>query len=563
MKKLQYKLFLGFIVILLLMTGLGSLSYYNMRASNEDVKRMVSNDLELLVASDNFAQNITERVSVLRAYILYDSSTYRTQYLDLSSQSVKLKKELLDAGARSNEKRAIDDIVKLNDEWSKYVEETVLPTFIMEGRTDKTLELLEKAEPQSVQLTFKLKALAAENQKSMNASGQSILESAANVEKLIISLIACAVIIGMIIAFLTARVIVKPILRVANRLDRVANGDLSGKPLKTKAKDEIGRLVASSNKMVEGLRNLVLNVNQSSEQITASAQELTASSEQSSNATEQIAASSEQMASGAEAQLNSVNEAVVTINQISAGIQQIAANSESVSTIAEEASTSCKDGVGTVNEVVEQMHSIENTVKETAKVIETLGERSNEIGKIVTLITDISDQTSLLALNAAIEAARAGDAGRGFAVVADEVRKLAEQSADSALQITNLIRTIQEETSTAVHSMVEGTEKTVDGLAKTNELSDVFHKIEKSVQDVEARVQEVTTAAEQIAAGSNQMVSSVNVVKEAAEENARTSQDNAAASEEQLAMMEEIASSAQALTRLADEMADMVRTFKL
>lgn len=562
MKKIQHKILASFIVILLLLASLGGLSYINLHRSNASVESMISQDLDLLVASENFTQNISERISSIRAYLLYDRSTYRTHYLDLAESSGDLEKNLLSAGEHTNKRKDIQELLNQSNKWSKYIEETVIPT-INKGEVKQAQEELQQAEIQAVYIMQQFKELSEENQTSIRNSGNSILKSAAKEEQLILIFVISSLVLGIIIAFFSSRSIVKPILLVVNRLERIGKGDLSEGSLKTRSKDELGTLVTSTNDMVDSLRMLITNVNQSSEHIAASAQELTASAEQTSKATEQIAASSEQMAISAETQLNSVNETAVMINRISDGIQQITTNSESVSSLASDASNSCNDGVGTVTEVVEQMHLIERTVKEASNVIEILGDRSNEIGNIVTLITDISDQTSLLALNAAIEAARAGDAGRGFAVVADEVRKLADQSANSAAQITNLVRSIQEETAIAVNSMTEGTEKTAEGLIKTNDLSNVFHKIEQAVQEVEEKVQEVTAATEQITVGSNQMVNGVNIVKDVAESNVQISQDNAASSEEQLAMMEEISSSAQSLTKLADEMSGMVKMFKI
>ena len=562
MKKLRTKILFSFLIVLLLLAGMGTLSYINLHRTNEHVNSMVSNDLRMLVANENMMTNISERISNIRAFALYQRGSYRLEYQELSVQSAEIKKELIEAGKKTGQTKKINNLIEEINEWSQFIEESVIPAILTANSAD-ALNKLSQAETRAVQIMYQLKQLSKENEEHIQELGDSIIREGDRLELILSITGIVAILLGVVIAIFTARKISKPILQVANRLEKVAKGDLTGDALKTKSKDELGSLVASTNEMVKSLKQMVAHMNQSSEQIAASSQELTASAEQTSNATEQIAASSEQMASSTETQLKIVSEAAETINQISAGIQQIAANSESVSVLAGDASKACDDGVGTVNEVVDQMHTIENTVKETSTIIKTLGERSNEIGKIVTMITDISDQTSLLALNAAIEAARAGEAGRGFAVVADEVRKLAEQTAQSATQITELIRTIQEETAIAVQSMEVGTEKTAEGLEKTNQLSAVFQKIDKAVRDVEAKVQEVSAAAEQIATGSEQMVSGIQIVKEAAQNNAQASQENAAASEEQLAMMEEISSSAQALAKLADEMADLVRKFKV
>ena len=563
MKHLRTKILLGFIIILVLLAGLGGISYITVKNSNQHAERMISDDLEMLVASQNLRQNIADRISAVRGYLLYDTSTHRMNYLNLAEEGAQLEKEFLAASSHLDNQKTITDLMNQIKEWSALIDEDILPTF-SQGELEKAqVGLEQKAEPLSVQIMYRLNELSKENQENMNISGQQIMNNGKQVEHIIVIVITVSVILGIIIAILSANSIAKPITRVANRLEQVAAGDLSSDNLKTKAKNEIGKLIHASNLMVTNLRQLVSNVNQSSEQIAASAEELTASAEQTSNATQQIASSTEQMAAGAEAQLNSVNETSATIQQMSERIRDIASNSELVSSLAKNASTASKNGFKTVDEVVEQMNTIEKTVKETSQVIESLGERSNEIGKIVTMITTISDQTSLLALNAAIEAARAGEAGRGFAVVADEVRKLAEQSNESAQQITKLIRSIQEETTNAVKQMQEGTAKAAEGRLKTNELTTVFHTIEEAVKDVETKVEEVSSAAEQMASGSEQMVDAVNVVKTAAEENAQASQENSAASQEQLAMMEEISSSAQSLSQLADDMRNMVKTFKL
>ncbi|MFA8439954.1 methyl-accepting chemotaxis protein, partial [Pueribacillus sp. YX66] len=420
MKHLRTKLLLNSLFILLLLAVIGGVTIYNNHKANNTVDQMMTRDLQLLIAGEKLNYNIAERIAAARGYILYGATDFKYQYIGYSADSLNLEEHVLSI----NNDKTIAQLIEDSREWSSIIEDEVFPV-MDSGDSDKAIALLrQNAEPKAIELMEGFKRISQEHESEITEKSNQMIASNSNIETIILIILIASLVLGMTTTSIASKVIVRPIKQVVNRVEQISQGDLSGNLLNTRLKDEVGSLVHSTNAMMKNLRTLVTKTNQSSEQIAASAEELTASAEQTSNATEQIAASSEQMAANAETQLTSVNETAVTINQISAGIQQIAANSESVSELAGEASRSARDGVGTVNEVVEQMQVIESTVKDTSTVIETLGERSNEIGNIVTMITDISDQTSLLALNAAIEAARAGDAGRGFAVVADEVRKL-------------------------------------------------------------------------------------------------------------------------------------------
>ncbi len=141
-----------------------------------------------------------------------------------------------------------------------------------------------------------------------------------------------------------------------------------------------------------------------------------------------------------------------------------------------------------------------------------LGDRSKQIGEIVSVIKDIADQTNLLALNAAIEAARAGEQGRGFAVVADEVRKLAEKTAHSTSEIGGMINAIQAETEKAVVSMGEGTKKVKVGVELANQAGEGLHKIVDSVNGLQTMVQQIASATEEMSTVSEQISGDIEVI---------------------------------------------------
>ena len=163
-------------------------------------------------------------------------------------------------------------------------------------------------------------------------------------------------------------------------------------------------------------------------------------------------------------QSTSITESVTSLEDISSGVTTIAGNTMDLSEISLQMKDQSERGNHNVEQVIEQMNTINDSVKNSADIIEKLQNRSNEIGQIVQVITEIASQTNLLSLNASIEAARAGENRRGFAVVANEVKKLSEQSRQSADQITELIRHIQGEMTLAVQAIGEGEQSVALGI---------------------------------------------------------------------------------------------------
>jgi methyl-accepting chemotaxis protein len=340
------------------------------------------------------------------------------------------------------------------------------------------------------------------------------------------------------------------------------NGDLS-REVVMNSKDEIAELAASFNRMLRNLRSILSQAQDTAIQVASSSEQLTASSEQTTLATEQIVAATQMIAANTEKEQQHVSEALKAVHQMSAGIQQVSAGNEEVFRLAHSASEASTDGVNAVREVLHGMKEIEETVLVATSAIRSLEARSQQINGITGIITNLAYQTNLLSLNAAIEAARAGEHGRGFAVVAHEIRKLADQSGKSALQISELIQGIVEETEHAVNAMRVGTEKVGQGLNRAELVDKVFLAIAAHVAAVTAQLEHTSTTTLQLASSSNQIVAMVEGVSAASNEVAASSQINSASTEEQLATMEEISSSSQALSKLAEDLRSVLSRFKL
>lgn len=370
--------------------------------------------------------------------------------------------------------------------------------------------------------------------------------------------------IGILISILFTRSIVRPLKLVNDQLKEIAEGegDLT-KEIKIKAQDEVGEMAASFNKMLSSLRTMLRQVSNVSEQVASSSGDLITNSKHTSAATDQVVKSIQEVAKMNDFQDKNTEESAQVIGEISIGMQQVARSINTVAESANETSNQATIGNDNIQKVIGQMNKIYGASSETINVMNKLDSNSTEIGKIIDVITNISDQTNLLALNAAIEAARAGEHGKGFAVVADEVRKLAEQSRESANQIVQIIQLIQHDMLVAVDITNTGNEGTKYGLELAEETGKSFEQILRSVENVGSQIQELSSVSEEMSASLEQISVGVEEIANSAKNTSNYTLEIVSASEEQRATMKEVTASASTLANMADQLRALVNKFKL
>ena len=327
--------------------------------------------------------------------------------------------------------------------------------------------------------------------------------------------------LGVLLAILMGAVIGRSINRGVASLEisaaKLAEGDLTV-IVPTTGKDELSRVGASFNQMAHHFSVLIGQVNAASVLVNQHADSLSQSSTQ-------VAQSSRQQSQRA-------TEAAGSVEQFNNAFKEIAATSENIVSAVRNARDLSKHGDTVVANVVKGIEKVAKTVNASVEVIADLGQRSNQIGKILTVIKDIADQTNLLALNAAIESASAGEQGRGFAVVADEVRKLAERTTAATSEISSMVGVIQEDTGRAVTTMRQSSDDVQQGVSLANQAGRALQDIASSVEQVADMIGQIAAATQEQSSASEALTQSVEDIAHVADENSRAIEHAATASQE-------------------------------
>ncbi|RDE31825.1 methyl-accepting chemotaxis protein [Parageobacillus thermoglucosidasius] len=365
------------------------------------------------------------------------------------------------------------------------------------------------------------------------------------------------------IGFLLIRRFTQPIASLKQAMNEVGQGNLRTKIKLAYSSKDIRTLADGFNQMVDSLTTLIEHIDASSKHITASSHTLRRISSETKKSSEQIAIAMGETASGTEKQASSSIKISQFFHEIADGMGQAAASISGVEASTSKVSEQAHAGNELANQTVKQMRVVQKTVGETAEVIYLLGEQSKQIGQIVSLISNIANQTNLLSLNAAIEAARAGEHGKGFSVVANEIRKLASQTSLASQQIQTIINEIQHEVERAVQSMARGSQVLESGMEMVYQTEAAFKGIVDAVNNVSQQSKEVSAVVHDVNVQTKQMSASMEEIASIAQQIAGNMEHVAAVTRRQSSSMDEVLHASQSLTKLVDQLNSLLQTFKV
>lgn len=532
------RLGLGFGLVLLLLVVLGGMGIQGMGSINRGCEQIVDGDyskIKLANAVNVRVAAIIENIELMmlkdqagRVETKRDIEKLRTEYKDLMDKLEKLEttdkgKTLIDAAksALGNARKANNDVIELS----------------FAGNTVEAVNVFNReASPLIAKLRSAFTALVQYQEERMELSQ---VEASRRFEKSRITsfaIIAMAVLIGIAISIVITRSITVPLGQMRSMIQDIAQGegDLT-KRLNADSRDELGETCRWFNVFVDKLHGIISQISSTSTQVAAASSQLNATAENIATGAEEVVAQAETVATSGE--------------EMSATSGNIAQNCQMAAEGAQRASQAARNGAEVVDKTVLVMGQIASNVQESARTVESLGARSDQIGAIIGTIEDIADQTNLLALNAAIEAARAGEQGRGFAVVADEVRALAERTTSATREIGEMIKAIQGETKGAVYAMEQGVKRVETGTAEAARSGEALRDILTQVNDVAMQVNQIATAAEEQTATTSEISSNMQQITAVVQQTSNGAQESATAAAQ--------------LSGNAEELQRLVRQFRL
>ena len=365
-------------------------------------------------------------------------------------------------------------------------------------------------------------------------------------EKLIVGVVVVMLVVGILLALLITRMIVNPLRRTQEFAQAVAGGDLE-RNLDVHSTDETGKLAESlpmkaaqeAQKAAEGAKR---------EGMLAAARRLESVVEAISTASTQLSAQIEQSDKSAQVANARLSEAATAMNEMNSTVQEVARNAAQASTMSSNTRSQAEAGAEIVQRSLGSIKTVHEMSSELKKDMTQLNDHAQSISNIMSVISDIADQTNLLALNAAIEAARAGEAGRGFAVVADEVRKLAEKTMASTTEVGSAIRAIQDSTAKSVESMDHAVEQIEQATDFANQSGEALKQIVGDVETTADEVRAIAAAAEEQSAASDEINKSIVEVNDVVAQTA--------------AAMNEAATAVNTLAGQSHELSELIESMK-
>lgn len=554
--------FLTLILINLLVGGIGVLNMQHIIQKTDEINTKWIDGIKGITSINYVTEHLSSKE---KDFLIYtDKSKMDTLDQEMNQIMEDINQKLANYEKTISTDKEQKLFEQLQTEVNTYMD--IHAQIIESGRTndmDKARGLLVQTEASFEDMKKTITQLVDLNQEGSNTA---VKETKAVYHKGLIYtalLVAASILISIFIWLYITRNIVKPIIRMKESANHIAEGDLSNDMEPLNSKDELGDLNEALQKMVGNLRDIVGYSKDISSRVLSSSQVLATATNETRSGSKHITETMNEMAEGSEQQAQDAVTIAESMNEFTESIDNAYNHGITISDTSQNVLELAVSGNANMDTSLQQMKTIHHIVQEAVHKVRSLEQHSQDINKLVQVINGIAEQTNLLSLNAAIEAARAGESGKGFAVVADEVRKLADGVSDSVQDITRIVNGTQQEIHTVITYLESSFTEVEKGTENLTDTGQAMQHIKQSVTHVADSIKEVTDGLKQLTNQSITINQSIENIASVSEESAAGIEETFSITEQSAHSMDQVLLNAEELEQLANELNEKMGQFTI
>ncbi|MGG3337792.1 methyl-accepting chemotaxis protein [Bacillus subtilis] len=554
--------FLTLILINLLVGGIGVLNMQHIIQKTDEINTKWIDGIKGITSINYVTEHLSSKEKDFLIYTDKSKMDTLDQEMNQIMEDINQKLDNYEKTISTDKEQKLFE--QLQTEVNTYMD--IHAQIIESGRTndmDKARGLLVQTEASFEDMKKTITQLVDLNQEGSNTA---VKETKAVYHKGLIYtalLVAASILISIFIWLYITRNIVKPIIRMKESANHIAEGDLSNDMEPLNSKDELGDLNEALQKMVGNLRDIVGYSKDISSRVLSSSQVLATATNETRSGSKHITETMNEMSEGSEQQAQDAVTIAESMNEFTENIDKVYNHGITISDTSQNVLELAVSGNENMATSLQQMKTIHHIVQEAVHKVRSLEQHSQDINKLVQVINGIAEQTNLLSLNAAIEAARAGESGKGFAVVADEVRKLADGVSDSVQDITRIVNGTQQEIHTVITYLESSFTEVEKGTENLTDTGQAMQHIKQSVTHVADSIKEVTDGLKQLTNQSITINQSIENIASVSEESAAGIEETFSITEQSAHSMDQVLLNAEELEQLANELNEKMGQFTI
>ncbi|WP_336155493.1 methyl-accepting chemotaxis protein [Bacillus sp. 204(2023)] len=554
--------FLTLILINLLVGGIGVLNMQHIIQKTDEINTKWIDGIKEITSINYVTEHLSSKEKDFLIYTDKSKMDTLDQEMNQIMEDINQKLDNYEITISTDKEQKLFE--QLQTEVNTYMD--IHAQIIESGRTndmDKARGLLVQTEASFEDMKKTITQLVDLNQEGSNTA---VKETKAVYHKGLIYtalLVAASILISIFIWLYITRNIVKPIIRMKESANHIAEGDLSNDMEPLNSKDELGDLNEALQKMVGNLRDIVGYSKDISSRVLSSSQVLATATNETRSGSKHITETMNEMAEGSEQQAQDAVTIAESMNEFTESIDKAYNHGITISDTSQNVLELAVSGNENMATSLQQMKTIHHIVEEAVYKVRSLEQHSQDINKLVQVINGIAEQTNLLSLNAAIEAARAGESGKGFAVVAEEVRKLADGVSDSVQDITRIVGGTQQEIHTVITYLESSFTEVEKGTENLTDTGQAMRHIKQSVTHVADSIKEVTDGLKQLTNQSITINQSIENIASVSEESAAGIEETFSITEQSAHSMDQVLQNAEELEQLAKELNEKMGQFTI